>query len=124
MLILPLLAALAAGPASAAEKTPQRALPGAGWAGVAIPADTGEHIYQRYCLECHGAGPDKPGTMALQAKYKGARPARLDQRTDLTPEYVIFTVRHGVSVMPSIRPTEIGDSELKAIADYLARKPR
>jgi mono/diheme cytochrome c family protein len=126
-LILPvLLAAAAAGPALAADKPaePARAVQGAGWASVPIPPDTGEHIYQRYCFECHGEGADKPGTMALKAKYKGAKPARLDQRTDLTADFVIYTVRHGVTVMPSIRKTEIGDAELKAIADYLARKKR
>ena len=121
-----LLAVLAAAPAVAKDQpaSPVRAVPGAGWAAVPIPADTGEHIYQRYCFSCHGEGPDKPGTMALQAKYKGAKPARLDQRTDLTAAFVIYTVRHGVSVMPSIRPTEITDAELKAIAAYLSRKRR
>ncbi len=62
--------------------------------------------------------------MALAAKYKGARPGRLDERTDLTAAFVIYTVRHGVSVMPSMRKTEISDAELKAIADYLARGKR
>ncbi len=121
-----MLAALAATPAAAADKTPAplRGVPGAGWAAVPIPADTGEHIYQRYCFECHGEGADKPGTMALKAKYKGAKPGRLDQRTDLNAAFVIYTVRHGVTVMPSIRKTEISDGELKAIADYLARKAR
>jgi hypothetical protein len=55
-------------------------------------------------------------------KYKGKLPARLDRRTDLTPEFVIYIVRHGISVMPSMRKTEIGDGELKAIAEYLAHK--
>ena len=27
-----------------------------------------------YCSMCHGEGPGQPGTMALQAKYKGADP--------------------------------------------------
>ncbi len=66
------------------------------------------------------AGP--AGTLALQVKYHGEPPARLDQRTDLTADFVIGTVRHGISVMPSMRKTEIGDAELNAIAAYLARK--
>jgi len=121
-----LLAVLAAEPAVAKDQpaSPARAVPGAGWAAVPIPADTGEHIYQRYCFECHGAGADMPGTVALQAKYKGSKPARLDQRTDMTAAFVTYTVRHGVSVMPSIRPTEISNAELKAIAAYLSRKTR
>ena len=122
--LIALLAALAASPAAAADRasTPQRAATGAGWAAVSIPADTGEHIFQRYCFECHGEGTDKPGTMALKAKYKGAKPGRLDQRTDLTADFVIYTVRRGDTVMPSMRKTEISDAELKAMADYLARR--
>ncbi len=124
-MLMTLFAALAASPVAAADKapTPQRAVPGSGWSAVPIPADTGEHIYQRYCFECHGEGTDKPGTMALKAKYKGAKPGRLDQRTDLTADFVIYTVRHGDTVMPSMRKTEISDAELRAMADYLARKP-
>ena len=124
-MLITALAALAAAPAAAdTASTPQRAIPSAGWAAVPIPADTGEHIYQRYCFECHGAGADKPGTVALAAKYKGAKPGRLDQRTDLTAAFVTYTVRHGVSIMPSMRKTEISDAELKAIAGYLARGKR
>ena len=120
------LAVLAAAPAMAKDQpaAPVRGVPGAGWSSVPIPADTGEHIYQRYCFACHAAGPEHPGTQALQAKYKGTKPAELDRRTDLTAAFVTYTVRHGVSVMPSIRPTEITDAELKAIAAYLSRKRR
>jgi mono/diheme cytochrome c family protein len=113
-------------PASAADNalSPQRAVAGAGWSRVPVTGSGGEQVFHRYCWECHGDGPDGPGTMALQAKYKGDPPARLDQRTDLNEEFVITTVRHGISVMPSIRKTEISDAELKAIAVYLTRKTR
>jgi (+)-pinoresinol hydroxylase len=77
--------------------------------------------YQDYCSMCHGTGPGKPGTMALQAKYKGAEPALLDKRTDLTPELIKTDVRNGLSVMPIFRKTEIGDADLDAIAAYLTR---
>jgi len=119
-----LAAALVCAPAMAkdADHTAQRAVPGAGWAAVPYSGNSGKAIYERYCLECHGAGPEHPGTQALQAKYKGTLPAELDRRTDLSAEFVISTVRHGVSVMPAERKTEIGDAELKALADYLARK--
>jgi mono/diheme cytochrome c family protein len=120
------LAMLMAVPATAADTapSPQRAVPGAGWSRVAITGDGREQVFHRYCWECHGDGPDRPGTMALQAKYHGDPPARLDQRTDLNTAFVVATVRHGVSVMPSMRKTEIGDTELKAIADYLTRNNR
>jgi (+)-pinoresinol hydroxylase len=77
--------------------------------------------YQNYCSMCHGTGGGKPGTLALQAKYKGALPALLDQRTDLTPQLIKTYVRNGISVMPIFRKTEISDADLDAIAAYLTR---
>jgi (+)-pinoresinol hydroxylase len=77
--------------------------------------------YQDYCSMCHGEGPGRPGTMALQAKYKGAEPALLADRTDLTPTLIKAYVRNGVSIMPIFRKTEISDSDLDAIAEYLTR---
>ncbi len=118
-----LAAIMMAGPVLAAD-APVRAVPGAGWSSVPMPGDGGEQVYRRYCYECHGSGPDKPGTVALQAKYKGAVPALLEQRTNLTAAFVAYTVRHGVSVMPAMRRTEISDAELKAIAGYLSRNTK
>jgi mono/diheme cytochrome c family protein len=77
--------------------------------------------YENYCSVCHGEGVGKPGTMALQAKYKGALPALLEKRTDLTPEMIRTYVRHGFSVMPIFRKTEISDADLDAIVAYLTR---
>jgi len=77
--------------------------------------------YQKYCSACHGPGVGRPGTMALQAKYKGAEPAVLDQRTDLTPQLIKVYVRNGITVMPLFRKTEISDAELDLIALYLTR---
>lgn len=77
--------------------------------------------FQDYCSMCHGEGPGQPGTMALQAKYKGAQPALLSQRTDLTPQLIKLYVRNGISIMPIFRKTEISDADLDLIADYLTR---
>jgi (+)-pinoresinol hydroxylase len=77
--------------------------------------------YQDYCSACHGDGIGKPGTIALQAKYKGVEPALLEKRTDLTVAFVKTTVRNGVTVMPFFRKTEISDADLDAIAAYLTR---
>ena len=110
--------------ASGAVAAPQRAVPGAEWSPVPVAGNGGAQIYRRFCWDCHGDGPDRPGTNALQAKYHGTPPARLDLRTDLNIAFVTFIVRHGISVMPSMRKTEIGDAELKAIAAYLTRKKR
>lgn len=73
---------------------------------------------------CHGSGPGKPGTRALATKYQGKEPALLEKRMDLTADYIKYTVRHGVSVMPPFRKTELSDRELDAIAAYLSRNQK
>jgi mono/diheme cytochrome c family protein len=79
----------------------------------------GEKVYGYWCVTCHG--PGLPGTVALETKYKGAKPALLADRTDLNPPVTKTFVRKGVSVMPFFRKTEISDAELDALAAYLAR---
>jgi (+)-pinoresinol hydroxylase len=78
--------------------------------------------FQNKCAICHGKGPARPGTRALEAKYAGKLPAPLEDRTDLAPEFIKYTVRHGVSVMPPFRKTELSDADLNAIAKYLTRQ--
>lgn len=121
-LLAALLVTVAIQSATAAERSAQRAATGAGWSPVTVEGNSGQQIFRRYCWECHGDGPDRPGTDALQAKYKGAISARLDRRSDLSASVIVYVVRHGISVMPSMRKTEISDAELQAIAAYLARK--
>jgi len=77
--------------------------------------------YQKFCSACHGEGVGRPGTLALQAKYKGALPALLEKRTDLTPQLIKMYVRNGITVMPTFRKTEISDADLDAIAAYVTR---
>ena len=84
----------------------------------------GQEVYQYWCWNCHGSGAGKPGTEALRAKYKDARPADLERRTDLTPVVIKTFVRRGVSIMPIFRKTEISDAELDALATYLARNTK
>ena len=81
----------------------------------------GQRIYEYWCATCHGAGPGNPGTTALAAKYKGALPGVLAERTDLTPQTVRFNVRRGTSIMPFFRKTEVSDADLEAIGRYLMR---
>jgi (+)-pinoresinol hydroxylase len=89
-------------------------------APLAAQAPDGKAVFDKWCAPCHGDGPGKPGTAALQALYKGVKPALLEQRTDLVPELTKNFVRTGVSVMPFFRKTEITDAELDALAAYLA----
>jgi mono/diheme cytochrome c family protein len=83
--------------------------------------DEGFKVHQAWCQACHGDGPDYPGTLALKAKYKGAIPPVLAQRTDLTPELVEYYVRNGINVMPFFRKTEVSDKDLEALGAYLSR---
>lgn len=84
----------------------------------------GEQVFAYWCAPCHSAGPGMPGTQALQAKYGGKLPALLLQRSDLTPTLVTYTVRHGVSVMPYFRKTEISDADLEALGAYIVATAR
>ena len=113
--------ALALGVASVAAAGPPIS-----WTWTTITPAAGEPRgyteFQRACWVCHGSGPAKPGTRALRAKYAGKVPDLIEQRTDLTPAYVKYIVRHGVTVMPPFRKTELSDADLDAIAAYLGRK--
>ncbi len=85
-------------------------------------AQQGKVVFEKWCAPCHAPGPGHPGTAALDALYKGKRPAALEERTDLTPAVVKQLVRKGVSVMPFFRKTEVSDTELEALGAYLANK--
>jgi mono/diheme cytochrome c family protein len=112
------------------------------WKGSSLTADAhltdplvrrGKQVFDARCRACHGAFPGRsqgndglamqvPGTYALELRYKGKLPARLEERTDLTPEAVASFVRHGGGgFMPPFRPTEVSDEDLKALGAYLAR---
>jgi mono/diheme cytochrome c family protein len=81
--------------------------------------EKGKQVFEYWCATCHG--PALPGTIALETKYKGSKPALLDQRTDLLPPVTKTFVRKGVSIMPFFRKTEVSDADLDALAAYLAR---
>jgi mono/diheme cytochrome c family protein len=81
----------------------------------------GAAVFAKWCTPCHGEGPGKPGTIVLRQRYGDSRPALLEERTDLTPEYLATFVRQGVGVMPQFRKTEITDTELAAMIAYLLR---
>ena len=88
----------------------------------------GKQVYDYWCLPCHGPGlglpgfAELPGTQQLRIKYRdSAVSPLLEERTDLVPDFVKVIVRQGVSFMPQFRKTEISDSDLDALAAYLAR---
>lgn len=89
-------------------------------AAQAPSAERGREVFDYWCAPCHGSGPGNPGTVALEVRYQGTKPAALEARTDLTPALTEQFVRQGISIMPPFRKTEITDSDLRALAAYLA----
>jgi (+)-pinoresinol hydroxylase len=82
---------------------------------------TGRAVYTKWCAPCHDPGVIHPGTNALTVKYKGVKSGVLLEWTDLQPVTVNYLVRHGISVMPQFRKTEISDADLVALAAFLSR---
>jgi len=103
------------------------------WPVAAQDADAierGREKYEYMCVPCHGDGVGDdgramlPGTDALRIKYRGALPALLTERTDLTYESIRTFVRQGVFSMPPFRPTEITDDEIRDIAAFIAQSAK
>jgi (+)-pinoresinol hydroxylase len=101
-------------------------------AADAALVERGHAVFLKWCEGCHRAGPAKAprndltgsvfaGTYTLEQRYKGAVPAALEQRTNLTPELIRVMVRQGLNVMPRSRKTEVSDEDLAAIIAYLTR---
>lgn len=84
-----------------------------------VQHERGRQVFRHWCVSCHGPGQHTPGTMALYFKYQGQKQPMLEHRDDLTPAVISAFVRHGVSVMPFFRKTEISDKDLAALAAFL-----
>jgi mono/diheme cytochrome c family protein len=108
------------------------AFAGAVFAGDAPDAAVGHELFNKWCYGCHAASikhaPDASllasvvaGTYTLQQRYQGAKPAALEERTDLTPALIDSVVRRGRNLMPRTRKTEVSDAELADIVAYLTR---
>jgi mono/diheme cytochrome c family protein len=80
----------------------------------------GKEVYDHWCAPCHAAGPGHPGTQSLEIKYRGELPSVLEDREDLTPDFVRTLVRSGILMMAPFRKTEVTDAQLDDIAAYLA----
>lgn len=108
------------------------------WAGDPNPLQEGDsasqmsrgkEAFEKSCAMCHApdareAGRYLPGTASLMVKYKGERPGALEDRTDLLSPYIKLVIRRGSEGMPPFRKTEVSDSEMDAIAAYLARNAK
>jgi (+)-pinoresinol hydroxylase len=87
--------------------------------------ERGAAVFNNWCSVCHSKDArNAPGTRSLQFKYQGKLPAALEDRRDLTAEFVKLCVRKGVATMPFFRKTEISDADLDALAAYLSQAKR
>jgi mono/diheme cytochrome c family protein len=92
-----------------------------GIAGLAQGADApdGKALYTQRCGMCHQ-------TIGMAVQLLSRRPGDtskglLEQRADLSAEFVFVVVRTGTGNMPRITRAEVADPELTAIALYLSR---
>ncbi|HUY18969.1 MAG TPA: cytochrome c [Candidatus Binataceae bacterium] len=87
-------------------------------ARAASAANRGRQIFDTRCVFCHGTGLGHPAWQMLALK-RGKDKAEILGRPDLTPAYIKHVVRNGLIEMPPFRPSEISDSELDALANYV-----
>jgi len=81
----------------------------------------GRHLYNHLCVYCHS--PGVWGTNRL-SKRMDEEHAVLENRTELSAGAIQTIVRKGIGSMPPLRKSELSDSDLSAIAAYLARQNR
>jgi mono/diheme cytochrome c family protein len=80
--------------------------------------EEGKKLFHERCGYCHLAGGT--GTIML-ARRLGKDRSLLEERTDLTQEYIKKITRVGINGMPPHNRIEVPDSELDLIAIYLTR---
>jgi cytochrome c5 len=85
------------------------------------PELSGAEVFARQCAMCHAAGDDHTGSFQL-ARTRGAEYAVLEQRTDLTADYIREVVRHGMNTMGGFSKVDITEQEMSALVDYLVKK--
>lgn|SRR5690554_2390609 len=73
-------------------------------------------LYNQYCALCHIEGGT--GTFMLERRL-GKDSAILEQRDNLSKEYIETVVRWGVGSMPRFSRAEITDEELAVIIQHL-----
>ena len=78
----------------------------------------GKKLFHARCGYCHLAGGT--GTIMLGRRL-GKDRSLLEERTDLSAEYIKKITRVGINSMPPHNRIELPDSELDLIAAYLTR---
>ncbi len=77
-----------------------------------------EALFVEKCSMCHRQMG--MGTVLLSRRMPPAI-AMLEQRDDLTRDYVVQAARNGIGNMPRIQRGEVSDAQLDVIAGYLAK---
>jgi mono/diheme cytochrome c family protein len=75
-----------------------------------------EVFYDNRCAFCHAEGGW--GTRTLAKRWPGDE-AELLKRENLPPPLTIAVVRRGIGSMPQFTPTELTDTELAELAQWL-----
>ena len=86
----------------------------------AVVADQsmGKVVYEKWCDGCHMNSPFAPGTIQLRS-LRGNDLALLENRRDLSADYIRHIVRKGRNGMPLFRRTEISADQLDGLLEYL-----
>jgi mono/diheme cytochrome c family protein len=82
--------------------------------------NAGQTVFKKHCSHCHAPGLNHPGTLQLSVT-RGEAYALLEQRGDLSIDYIKYIVRHGLKTMPAFKPTTLTNEELDALAGYLKK---
>ena len=85
---------------------------------TAVSLNTGEELFNHYCIQCHGDGEGKPGANMLEQKH-GKEKRLIKGRDDLPAIYIKTVIRNGLLEMAPFRFTEISDEQLDLVADYV-----
>jgi len=80
----------------------------------------GKRIFADKCSHCHAPGYEQPGTRQL-GMTRGEEKAVLEQRKDLTADYIRYIVRHGINAMPAFVPTDVSPQQLDELIRYLVK---
>ena len=78
-----------------------------------------EQVFSTRCAYCHDAAGC--GTRALARRMPESEAPLLD-RKDLPPAYTVYVVRRGIGSMPQFNPSELTDTELEDLANWLANR--
>jgi mono/diheme cytochrome c family protein len=118
------LSVLAAGAAAQQAQAPKAPTGNAMTLGVMQDRSArtaGETLYVQKCAMCHrqmGMGT------AILARRVNPAQAMLEDRRDLTHDYIVAAARGGIGNMPRISRAEVSDPQLETIAAYLMRSQK